>query len=361
MGSPSAAKPAADTSRERQTRKSPFLEWCEAEGLHVIGGYGVKDLRTVELKHWERLGGPAAYCHLEGSQGFVGALVAEIPPGGQLKPIRHLYEEQVLILEGRGATSFHSDVTGKSLVTEWTAGALFSPPLNTLHQFFNGSGTEAVRFVAASNMPLIFNTFNSPDFIFNCPYAFASRFDGQDDYFSAEWKPGELEDKEVNFIPDVYNVGLDYYPDRGIGFSRLGIALSRNLMVGHIMQIESGTYKKAHRHAAGAQVIVLSGEGYSLMWPPGGDLIKVDWHKGSLVVPPEGWYHNHFTTSLEPARHLALRRGLRGVGATWLATVSEHQGGHLLEHEDEPPEIRAMYQEELAKKGVPFRMEPIER
>jgi hypothetical protein len=67
-------------AKERFLRKSPFLEFCDAEGLPVITGYGVEDLRTVPLWHWERLGGPAAYCHLEGSQGFVGSMVAEIPP-----------------------------------------------------------------------------------------------------------------------------------------------------------------------------------------------------------------------------------------------------------------------------------------
>lgn len=353
--------PNAEVSVQRQMRKARFLEWCDSEGLKVIDGYGVEDLRTAPLEYWERLGGPAAYCHLEGSQGFVGALIAEIPPGKSLNPIQHLYEEQVLILEGHGATRFDSQKTGKSLVTEWQAGSLFSPPLNTRHQHFNGSGTEPVRFVAANNAPLVFNTFSSADFIFNCPYEFADRFSGADDYFSSELKPGELEDKEVNFIPDVYALGLDYYPDRGIGFSRMGIALSRNQMVGHIMQIESGTYKKAHRHAAGAQVIVLAGEGYSLMWPPGGEIVRVDWHKGSLVVPPENWYHHHFTVSPEPARHLALRRGIRGVGPRWLATLSERQGGHLMEHEDEPPIVREMYEAELAKRGVPFQMPPLRR
>ena len=75
----------------------------------MVTGYGVEDLRALPLQQWERLGGPAAYCHLEGSQGFVGALVAEIPPGKSLEPMRHLYEEQILILEGRGATTFWSD------------------------------------------------------------------------------------------------------------------------------------------------------------------------------------------------------------------------------------------------------------
>src|SRR6266545_6979106 len=68
-------------AKERFLRKSPFLEFCDAEGLPVITGYGVEDLRTVPLSHWERLGGPAASCHLEGSQGFVGSMVAEIAPG----------------------------------------------------------------------------------------------------------------------------------------------------------------------------------------------------------------------------------------------------------------------------------------
>ena len=41
--------------------------------------------------------------------------------------------------------------------------------------------------------------------------------------------------------------------------------------------------------------------------------------------------------------------------------MSEHEGGNLLEHEDEPAAIRAMYEADLKKEGVPFRMAPIER
>jgi quercetin dioxygenase-like cupin family protein len=350
-----------DSWRERARRKSPFLEWCDTEGLAVVTGYGVEDLRTLPLAHWSRLAGPAAYCHLEGSQGFVGAMVAEIPPGKSLRPIRHLYEEQVLILEGRGATQFWSDGSGQAITLEWQAGSLFSPPLNARHQHFNGSSSEPVRFVAVNNAPLIVNVYKSPEFIFDVPFDFADRFSGQRDFFSSEFKPSDLEDKAVNFIPDVNAVPLDDHPERGVGFSRLGIHLSGNSMVGHIMAIKSGTYKKAHRHHSGAQVIVLAGKGYSLIWPPGGEFVRVDWKRGSLLVPPEGWYHHHFTTSREAARHLALRRGLRGVGAEWLPSMSEHEGGHMLEHEDEPPEIRAMYEAELKKEGVPFMMPPIAR
>ena len=79
-----------DAHTIRLRRKSPFLEWCDEEGLPVVSGYGVEDLRAVTLKHWERLGGSAAYCHLEGSQGFVGSLVAEIPSGKNLNPMCQL-------------------------------------------------------------------------------------------------------------------------------------------------------------------------------------------------------------------------------------------------------------------------------
>src|SRR5918992_1526833 len=238
--------PLDETSAKRYARKSAFLEFCQRDGLAVISGYGVDDLKAAPLKQWERLGGRAAYCHLEGSQGFVGVLVAEIPPGKNLKPIRHMYEEQVLILSGRGATQFWTDENNEPMTLEWQPGSLFSPPLNVKHQHHNGSATESVRLATANNLPLIMNVYNSPDFVFNVSYEFRDRFAGQKDFFSSEMKPGEQEDRVVNFIPDLTAVTLNPHPERGIGFSRLGIHLSGNSMVGHIMAVGNGTYKKAH-------------------------------------------------------------------------------------------------------------------
>ena len=61
------------------------------------------------------------------------------------------------------------------------------------------------------------------------------------------------------------------------------------------------------------------------------------------------------STSKEAARHLALWQG----GHPWRPNLSEQEGGHLLEHHDEPPEIRAMYLAELKKEGIPFRMQAL--
>src|SRR5207253_267401 len=156
-----------------------------------------------------------------------------------------------------------------------------SPPLNVWYQLFNGSGSEPVRFVAVNNAPMVATIYRNSDFVFNTPYHFADRFDGRDNYFSADFVESVVEDMAVNFIPDVYAVPLTSHEERGRGYSRLGINLSGNAMVGHIGSFEVGTYKNVHRHHGGAQVIVLGGRGYSLMWPAEGDferdVVRADW------------------------------------------------------------------------------------
>ena len=83
--------------------------------------------------------------------------MCEIAPAGKLEPQRQLFEEMILVLDGRGSTTVWNDA-GNRVTFEWKAGAMFAIPLNAWHQHFNGSGREPARYVAVTNAPPVINS-----------------------------------------------------------------------------------------------------------------------------------------------------------------------------------------------------------
>src|SRR6478735_1971495 len=100
----------------------------------------------------------------------------DIPAGKSLKPQRLMYEEVLYVLEGSGSTAVWND-ENKKVTFEWGPGSLFSPPLNTWRQHFNGSGEKPARLLGVTSAPPLMNLFRNLDFVFNNPFAFKSRFD----------------------------------------------------------------------------------------------------------------------------------------------------------------------------------------
>jgi len=126
-----------------------------------------------------------------------------------------------------------------------------------------------------------------------------------------------------------------------------------------VSQFPVGLYKKAHRHGPGAHAMILSGKGYTLMWPEGEERMRIDWGPGSVLVPPEGWFHQHFNSGNCPARYLALKmlsRRYKLVPGKIKADVPLNQGGWQIEYEDEDPEIRRIFEQECAKSGGVVQM-----
>ena len=136
--------------------------------------------------------------------------------------------------------------------------------------------------------------------------------------------------------------------------------MARGSIASHISQFPVGTYKKAHAHGPGAHVIVLSGEGYSLMWPEGEEPRRFDWQVGTLIVPPNAWFHQHFNSGPTPARYLAFKhwtpRNAQGVPLSWIST---RLGGTQIDYADERPLVRGMFADALARHGVQSRMEEV--
>lgn len=338
-------------------KETPYTRWVRDEGLDIIDGTYVPDLNKIELKPWQRRNGHGVFINHDASRTSNDCYVCEINPGEELAPQRQLYEEMIMILSGRGSTSVWNDA-GEKVTFEWQAGALFAIPVNTFHQHFNGSGDEKVRFVAVTNLPPIMNVFEEPEFIFDTPYDFKSRFSGEPDYFAPREDVSGLL-LESNFVSDAVNLPLIEAKERGAGGGHIRFNFAKSSMNGHISQFPVGTYKKAHAHGPGAHVIILAGEGYSLMWPEGEEPKRYDWRPGAMITPPNMWFHQHFNTGNTPARYLAFKyegvaiRNSQGVPKAW---ISRRIGGHQIDYADESRLVRSMFEEALGEHGLESHM-----
>jgi quercetin dioxygenase-like cupin family protein len=345
-------------------RVDAYAEWQASEGVPLVDGFYIDDLNTLELGTWARKGGRGAIVNLEGTGGVNDMHVVEIAPCGESEPERHLYEAMIYVLSGRGSTQVWYEANRKSSF-EWGKGSLFAIPLNANYRLFNGSGTNPARYVAVTNAPTVISLFHNRAFVFDNPYAFNDRFTGEDDYFSRDGTLHRGRTLETNFIPDVHTIQLHEWRERGGGGTNVMLELAQNSMGAHISQFKPGTYKKAHRHGPGAHVIILDGQGFSLLWQEGDETWqKCDWKPGTVVVPPENWFHEHFNTGAQPARYLALRftgrkfrqRGSFQGGDSRAADVSLKLGGAQIEYEDEDPRIHELFERDLAAHGAECRM-----
>ena len=175
---------------------------CKPGRDSIVRGHVVSDVMELELGRWERMGAAGCYLNLANQQ-QTNVYVCEIRPGSQTLPQRHLFEEIIYIVKGRGATSVWQEGTSK-VTFEWGPGAVFAIPLNSSYQHFNGSRDEPVRLFAGTTCPRMINIFHNEDFIFRNPFNFRDRFhDGQE--FLRFNKHMADRYRETNLAPDVIN------------------------------------------------------------------------------------------------------------------------------------------------------------
>jgi gentisate 1,2-dioxygenase len=342
-----------------------YQEFIKNEGIPITEDFGL-DLLQVEVKPWARLGALGAYALMKGRGDFIDTYVLEMQPGGSTIPQKHLFEEVVYVLDGRGSTTIE-DSNGDKHSFEWGPKSLFSLPLNCRYQHFNTSGQRPARIVSVTNMPMMLNALHNHDFIFNNPYSFPERL-GEEKFFKGDgefipMRPGRHM-WETNFVPDLSTFKLQEWKERGAGGSNIMFVLADGTMHAHMSEMPVGTYKKAHRHGADFHVFAVTGTGYSLYWYEGEqELRRFDWKHGSVFAPTDMLYHQHFNTSAEPARYLAVAfGGLRypfseDKKKTFLGMdVDVKKGGRQMEYEDQDPRIHQIYTAELAKIGIEPRM-----
>ena len=86
-------------------KDTPYSKWVRGQGLDIISAHYVPDLKVVDLKPWAERGGKGVFINHEASRTSNDCYVCEIPPGGKLAPLRQLYDEMILVLDGRGSTT----------------------------------------------------------------------------------------------------------------------------------------------------------------------------------------------------------------------------------------------------------------
>lgn len=348
----------------------PYLDWLKKEGIPVVEDFGV-DLPAVDTRPWPRYGVNGAAVHLKGRGDFVSMFVLDLAPGAATSPQRHLYEEVLYVLSGRGSTTIEA-ADGSRHSFEWGPRSLFAIPLNTRYRHFNGSGTERARLASTTSLPAVLNMFHNEAFVFDNPWAFGERlgqarhFGGEGDFVAV--RPGQHM-WQTNFVPDLAALELKAWDQRGKGSKNIMFILADGTMHAHISEMQVGSYKKAHRHGPDFHVMCVGGQGYSLLWYEGEPHWRqVRWKHGTVFAPPDRMFHQHFNTGSSPARYLATafgslrypfteakRRALMGSGdgdQQGAVARSVKLGGDQIEFEDQSPRVHALYVEETRKAGV---------
>lgn len=353
------------------TRIDPYAEWRNAEEAHKEGGVYIRNMFTLPVGPWPRKGDgvKGTLIYMDGEDHLDTHLV-ELPPGGQTAPDRHMYTGATYVLEGRGSATVWYE-GGAKQTFEFGPGAYFVLPTNASYQIFNGSISQPLRYFSVTDLPELMRRWVSSDFVWANPFEFKDRFSQEQEYFNAEamlWK-GRV--WETNFIPDIYKLPMYEWKSRGGGGTNAFMVMGSGTMENHISTFQPGYYKKAHRHDSGAHLYITEGEGFVLM-QRGADeeRMKCEWQKGSLYLSGAGkglWLHQHFNVGETQATYLVLNQGLSRKYAKdrWTANlstvlrtgeVSNKEGGLQVEYEDENPEIHAIFEEELRKRGLVCRM-----
>lgn len=356
-----------------------YDEFLQREGIPVHEGFGTGDVRDLARAPWKRLGGSGAYLRLHGHQGLAGAFVNALAPGERTVPERHVYEEVLYVIDGRGEVVLWQDGATERARVPVERGALLAPPLNALHRLEN-TGDGPLLLLGVTNAPPVFDLYRSDAFVFESPHRFADRWDGAADGFTPGPDPsdgaplpyGNANDPFLtNFVPDVRALGpvMHRWNKKHADFATFRMA--GNALCPHVSRWDAETYQTAHRHNAGATVMLLEGSGFFMMWPReagpqpfragnGDAVVREPFVPGGVYSPPHGWYHLHFNTSDRPALYLAVttqgrrdRLGFVHAPAHHPAVEArERDGAHplLIRREDEDPEIGRLFRRAVAER-----------
>jgi oxalate decarboxylase/phosphoglucose isomerase-like protein (cupin superfamily) len=341
---------------------SAYDRWVSSQGIPVHQGYHVSDLRTLELGDWPERGCSGAFLKLAGQEGVSEVRVSEIAPGQTLHPQRFGFDELVYVIDGRGLTTVWSVDGEPSTSFEWQTHSMFLIPRHHRHQLSNTQGHRPARLLHYNYLPFVMDAVPDASFFLDSTHAASAADAGSlsDLYSEAtaieRTRPGGASAYlwRGNFFPDM--LAWDQFSSgdqRGFASQLVSMRFPNSPVTSHMAVFPPFTYKKAHRHGPGVVIIVLEGEGFSVMWPEGEAKTRLSWQGGSVFVPPNRWFHQHFNGGATPVRYLALHSAPSILG---YSERVEDLARDQIEYTDEDPLIRETFQDELGRRGLKSEM-----
>ena len=299
----------ASTTFRMPPSKTPYDQWLDQarSRIPVFEGVMIQDVRSIELEPWPAQGEEIQGLYLKFSDyQMTDGRIIELPPHTSTAARRHFFEIGFYAFGGPGHTLVQQEGYPEQRI-DWDYRSLISIPINARYQHFSDS-EQAIRLFAVSSFPFIINAIASENFAFDNDLALTERYAAQADYFSHESRVSSTVTRQ-NFVADALAAQTEQQAHRREGATGMRWIMSENSMLStRVSEMAPRMYKEAHRHSSDAFILLLSGEGYSLAWKEGlyGKRIRVDWHEGTLFVPPIYWYHQHFNPGDELARYLAI-------------------------------------------------------
>ncbi len=237
----------------------------------------------------------------EGRLRLLDTILVEIPPGGELAPHRHLAEEMIYIVSGKGYTLMWNRSEGKQERYEWAEGDLLSPSLNAWHQHFNGSSDTPARYLSITTSPLTENLFKNSPFLSSTDFSFEGRWKktvGQKPEYVGNVTEGSqtVRMNVGHLLPNLRNRKMK---DRGIGMSGITILPEGDMAGNQLLEMEVREYTSGdavghyHRHLWEVVYYVLKGEGYSVLQREGEPERRIEWSEGDLFIVEANEYHDH--------------------------------------------------------------------
>lgn len=372
---PSGLSPAGSSRFLRP--KLTYDRFMDDEAVPVVRAADIADLRAVALQPWRRLGGRGAFLQLFGTEGGLGCALQQLGPGEASRSEKHLCEEIVLVVEGRGTTELRGGA-GR-VVFEWQQGSVFAIPANTPHRFVNAT-QGSVLLLSLGNAPALLNQLGDIDAMFANPFVFSNGSGDEAGQAFDDIEPDPVRGLALcrtALVPDAIGCDLPLDNRFSPGFRQLGLAMTGPALVCQIGEHRPGRYAKAFVQAADTVMTCLAGEGICLLWPErvgptpwqaGAEdaVLRVDLSPFTMTAAGPGggrWYVQTFNTGARPLRHLVCGLAERPLGPPGEevrdpSTTERGDGGTMIPYRHEDPYLRALYAEALAGTGITNRMRP---